>query len=345
MRIFSTFFAILTIALLIPSVLLAQMTGDVVHSFQSPSSGPTGLAWDSRSSGANLWHCDQSRPGTMKDPIYRLNPRDGSVVSEMDSQTGQPSDLAWDGAYLWCANEAEPIFKLATDGTVLGQFSGPYGVGIGITWANGHLWVSNHNGMDGDIFEIDTNIALRAGNCNRAILSRIDLPEGANTRGLAFDGESIWCSDQDAATLTQVTLDGRIIQTVDSPGTNPRGLAFDGEYLWCADLDTDMIYRICARDYSSVPLLVSSPPEFYYNTILISWTPVPEADHYILECQIGGDTASLELTDNYLRLIAADEAQWSCFVALGTMQYRISALDATDFVLDGPTDWADCTCY
>jgi DNA-binding beta-propeller fold protein YncE len=33
-----------------------------------------------------------------------------------------------------------------------------------------------------------------------------------------------------------------------SPGEEPRGLAWDGEYLWCADAGTDSVYKLDISD-------------------------------------------------------------------------------------------------
>ena len=35
-----------------------------------------------------------------------------------------------------------------------------------------------------------------------------------------------------------------IVTSFESPGSEPRGLAWDGEYLWCADADKDSIFKI-----------------------------------------------------------------------------------------------------
>lgn len=35
-----------------------------------------------------------------------------------------------------------------------------------------------------------------------------------------------------------------IVKDFDAPGPSSRGLAWDGQYLWCADEETDSIYKI-----------------------------------------------------------------------------------------------------
>lgn len=92
-------------------------------------------------------------------------------------------------------------------------------------------------------------------------------------------------------------------------------------------------------------IIITSPPDFYFNTILVTWTPVDGADRYFFEYAIGGSVFSLEWHDTWLRLIAGDQAGWAGYVSLGTINYRVSALDALGTVINGPTEWATCTCY
>ncbi len=35
-----------------------------------------------------------------------------------------------------------------------------------------------------------------------------------------------------------------LVDSFPSPGSEPRGLAWDGEYLWCADAQTDSVYQL-----------------------------------------------------------------------------------------------------
>lgn len=92
-------------------------------------------------------------------------------------------------------------------------------------------------------------------------------------------------------------------------------------------------------------LRIASPPDFYFNTIILSWTPIPEASHYLLEYEIDEEISTLELSDNWLWLRMFDYAGWGAYVDLGAIPYRVSALDASGAVIDGPTEWATCTCY
>jgi hypothetical protein len=92
-------------------------------------------------------------------------------------------------------------------------------------------------------------------------------------------------------------------------------------------------------------LQVTSPSDFYYNLVQLTWTKITYADHYLFEYKVGNYIYSLELNDNYLSLIASDRAQWSLFVTVGAIQYRISAIDSNNNIIEGPTDWAEFRCY
>jgi streptogramin lyase len=53
----------------------------------------------------------------------------------------------------------------------------------------------------------------------------------------------------------------QIINLFSSPGNESRGLAWDGEYLWCADAGTDSVYKLNPVDgtiLSSFPFSIGS---------------------------------------------------------------------------------------
>jgi len=89
---------------------------------------------------------------------------------------------------------------------------------------------------------------------------------------------------------------------------------------------------------------IASPEDFYYNTILLSWNPVPNAAYYEFECQLPGGTYSFPLADNWLRLIVKSYEEWEYFVGLGKVYYRVRAYDSDRKVIVGPTDFASFVC-
>ncbi|MBU1627374.1 hypothetical protein KKB18_08405, partial [bacterium] len=92
-------------------------------------------------------------------------------------------------------------------------------------------------------------------------------------------------------------------------------------------------------------LRISNPQEFYYNTILLSWTPITGADHYLLEYKYKGEIYNVDLYSNWLRSIISDKEEWNLFTSFVAIEYRVSAVDSRGNIIDGPTPWMSFTCY
>jgi len=92
-------------------------------------------------------------------------------------------------------------------------------------------------------------------------------------------------------------------------------------------------------------LYITSPPDFYYNTLLLSWTPIFEAEDYLFDIRIRGEEYSFVVWDNYVKITSQDLVEWQFFVGLGTMSFRVTALDESNEIIEGPTNWSDFTCY
>jgi DNA-binding beta-propeller fold protein YncE len=62
-------------------------------------------------------------------------------------------------------------------------------------------------------------------------------------------------------TLTQPLEAQEVISSFPAPAGESRGLAWDGEYLWCADAGTDSVYQLDISDgdvVSSFPFVIDS---------------------------------------------------------------------------------------
>jgi len=90
---------------------------------------------------------------------------------------------------------------------------------------------------------------------------------------------------------------------------------------------------------------ITSPSDFYYNSIILSWTPVINVDKYRLYVFINKNLHFIDLENNYLTIISQDEVEWNFFVNLGTVYYLVQAMDADGNVIVGPTDVSSFTCY
>jgi len=106
--------------------------------------------------------------------------------------------------------------------------------------------------------------------------------------------------------------------------------------------------KITATPTDSQPLdgfRITAPSDFYFNTVILSWTPVINSDYYRLYFFINNKLQFIELKNNYLTLSAQNEIEWSFFVNIGTIYYVVYALDDEDNVIEGPTDVAYFNCY
>jgi len=234
-KIFTAFLALITF-----STTSIAYTGEVIKSFKTPGSYPTGLTFD----GENIWVADR---GT--DKIYCINPETGTVVREIESPAYWPTGLAWDGKYLWGAdyrgrtNIVEDydgmIFKIdPKDGTVLATLKAPSSSPKGLTWDGKYLWCVD------DRTDMVIQFNPHDGTTINSFLSPAKDP-----KGITFDGKYLWISDE---TLNEIYMvdpeNGLVIVILDGPGNTVHGLAMDNSKLWAVDHDADKIYQLKTRD-------------------------------------------------------------------------------------------------
>ncbi|MBU1627373.1 hypothetical protein KKB18_08400, partial [bacterium] len=91
-------------------------------------------------------------------------------------------------------------------------------------------------------------------------------------------------------------------------------------------------------------LRITNPNVFYFNTILLSWTPVKGITRYLIEYKYEGIIYRNYLHNNWIRLIVSDNDLWNQFKNIGSIQFRVSALDPEGYKIDGPTDWMTFRC-
>ena len=200
---------------------------DVIATYNSPHSYPTGLTWD----GAYLWNADN---GTGK--IYKLNPSDCSIVATFNPPGSSPTGLTWDGTYLWNADiDTDAIYKLnPSDCSVIATYNSPHSIPTGLTWDGSNLWNTD--------FWSEKIYKLNPSDCS--VIATYNSP-GVYSNGLAWDGIYLWYADGDSDKIYKLNpSDCSIVATYNSPGPAPIGLTWDGTYLWNIDSDTDLIYKI-----------------------------------------------------------------------------------------------------
>ena len=66
-----------------------------------------------------------------------------------------------------------------------------------------------------------------------------------NPQGLAFDGRHLWVADRLTDMFYKIDpADGRVIDSLPTPGYMVRGIAWDGTRLWCVDAEESRIYAV-----------------------------------------------------------------------------------------------------
>jgi len=92
-------------------------------------------------------------------------------------------------------------------------------------------------------------------------------------------------------------------------------------------------------------LTITNPSDFYYNTILLSWTPLFDAARYGMDIMIQGNSYPFNMTNNYVVIKANDIKEWQSFVNIGTISFRITAFDENNNIIEEPTDWFEFSCH
>ena len=209
------------------------VTGDIETSFASPGSCPTGLTFD----GKYLWNCDRKT-----DMIYKIDPKNGSVIDSLTSPGYRPRGLTWDGKYLWNVDASEEeyfIYQIdPKSGLVVKTLWAPCDRPEGLAWDGEYLWIADDG--DNKIHQISTE--------DGTTINTIPSPSKYPC-GLAYDGKYLWVTDRIKDMIYMISPDkGEVILFFDAPDAYARGLAWDGKNLWNVDYQTDEIYKIKIHD-------------------------------------------------------------------------------------------------
>ena len=172
-----------------------------------------------------------------------------SVVSSFSSPGTDPHGLAWDGDYLWNAdNDDDKIYKInPSTGAVVDSIPSPGTDSQGLAWDGNYLW--NADNDDNKIYKLNPSTG--------AVIDSFSSP-GPNPYGLAWDGDYLWHDDSTDDKIYKLNPStGAVIDFVSSPGRQPRGLAWDGDYMWHCDSTDDKIYKLDISGPSVVAFSVS----------------------------------------------------------------------------------------
>ena len=215
-------------------------TGEVVKSFKTPGSFPTGLTFD----GKHLWLADKKT-----DKLYCINPRNGNIIRDIQAPAYWPMGLAWDGEALWNAdvkggiplseNYDGKIYRINPEnGTILKTIQAPSSSPRGLTWDGKYLWCVDNDSDEIIQFSPDDGTTIKS----------FKSP-ASDPRGLTYDGKYLWVSDRSYDEIYMVDpVTGNVLIVCEAPGPFTRGLTYDGKYLWAVDYQNDKIYQLKIRD-------------------------------------------------------------------------------------------------
>ena len=205
--------------------------GEIVVSYTTPGTCPTGLTFD----GKHIWVADR-----LSDSLYAIKPGDGSVVKAMPAPGFIPLGLAWDGKFLWCIDgEENRIYQIdIKSGLTLRSIEIPVTKPRGLTWDGETLWLADEQS------DIITSLSIEDG----TIINSFKAPAGS-PQGLTFDGKYLWCADRIRDRIYMIeTVNGEVLLSIDAPGKHSRGLAWAAGSLWNVDYESDMLYKLTVKD-------------------------------------------------------------------------------------------------
>lgn len=256
-------------------IILCAYTGEIIQSFDTPGSYPTGLTFD----GTNLWLADYQT-----DKLYAINPETGKIVKTIEAPAYWPEGLAWDGEALWNAdikggiplseNYAGKIYRVdPNDGTVLKTLVAPSSGPRGLTWDGKYLWCVDSFSDEVIQFSPDDGTTIRS----------FSSP-ASDPRGMTFDGKYLWISDRLKDEIYMVDPEtGSVIIIADAPGAFTRDLCFDGENIWAVDFQEDKLYKLKVRDGVTFRAYNSHNAKIVYTHEVTNFGPgdVQELDIHI----------------------------------------------------------------
>ena len=185
----------------------------------------------------------------------------------------EPSDIVFDGDYLWIANRGGDLVKMrASDGKIVTTQNTGGIYSVGVAHDGKYVWVANAGSdtvsrflasdpTQRDVYTVgDGPVGITFDGSYVWVTSEFDdtvwridasnpaisttIPVGGGPRDVAFDGEYIWVSNTDDDTLTKIKVSDPSISSTYVVGDAPRGLVFDGAYMWVVNSGAASVTRI-----------------------------------------------------------------------------------------------------
>ena len=198
----------------------------VVDSFETPATGPIGLAWD----GKYLWNSDDWEKKIFQLTTYGEVVHSISTFFEGEDYNPHPMGLAFDGTYLWCADrDKKKLYQLTLEGTIVDVIPSPSDLPIGVAWDGEYLLVADH--PLNKVYKLTTAAE---------VVDEFSVPDPQAPSGLAGGaGSCLW------GVAGGYSGDGKIrvytdrlkeFLTFDAPAQNALNVTWSDEgYLWLLD--------------------------------------------------------------------------------------------------------------
>jgi YVTN family beta-propeller protein len=205
-----------------PGIVRIDIKTNTVAGRVGVGSSPRGLAFDGR----YVWVAN-GLSGT----VSRINT---ATSARLDIGTGAgPKGLAFDGRYMWVTNSAgNSVTKIdPVNGSVVAN----------ISLATSHLWGGpTCAAFDGTYLWVlgDGGFLTRIDANTNTIVSTVRAGGSSFPQGIAFDGATIWVTNQIGNCVSRVNTAGAILSSV-GVGPNPQAIAFDGSHLWTCGFNND----------------------------------------------------------------------------------------------------------
>lgn len=150
-----------------------------------------------------------------------------SIEQSFPAPAGPTEGIAWDGRYLWLADNSGTIFQLDTNGRTLGAYRAPEVTPKGLAWDGSSFWLFTTNYA----FIYQFQIEGRETKSISSFKSPAKIFGGGITQDLAWGGNSLWYANQ--YNVYQLDTKGSILSSFAFP-QNVSGIDWDGTNLWIA---------------------------------------------------------------------------------------------------------------
>lgn len=162
-------------------------------------------------------------------------PADADALRPISTPT--PQDIVFDGADLWVINNETVSRVRASDGQVLGSWTGAVGA-RGIIAATGRIFITGRLGdeVPGRIYVIDPTSAPGAVTVFASGL-------GKRPHRVTFDGKYLWTADL-GGSLSQINVATGAVSLYTAGFPAPIDILWDGANLWVADNSDSNLKRV-----------------------------------------------------------------------------------------------------